>query len=82
MKRTEDRLPKQRMTTNQALSLSLSMGLIGVFFLFSINFYSGFLARFQFFVLAYTPLKRISPFSVFVDFPWRYSFYARMGSSN
>ena len=52
MKRTEDRpLPKQRMTTNQALSLSLSMGLIGVFFLFSINFTLVFLARFQFFCM-------------------------------
>ena len=69
MKRTEDRpLPKQRMTTNQALILSLAMGLVGVFFLFSINFYSGFFGSLSvlLYVLAYTPLKRISSFSVFV----------------
>jgi len=69
MKRTENRpLPKQRMTTNQALILSLAMGLVGVFFLFSINMYSGIFGSLSvlLYVLAYTPLKRISSFSVFV----------------
>ena len=69
MKRTENRpLPKQRMTTNQALILSLAMGLVGVFFLFSINMYSGVFGSLSvlLYVLAYTPLKRISSFSVFV----------------
>ena len=69
MKRTENRpLPMQRMTTNQALVLSLAMGLIGVLVLFSINLYSGFFGALSvlLYVLAYTPLKRISSFSVFV----------------
>ena len=69
MKRTEDRpLPQQRITTFQAMLLSLAMGLAGVYFLFSINFYSGFFGSLSvlLYVLAYTPLKRISSFSVFV----------------
>ena len=69
MKRTENRpLPKQRITINQALFFSLAMGLIGIFCLFSINFYSGFfgLSSLILYVLAYTPLKRISSLSVFV----------------
>ena len=69
MKRTENRpLPKQRITINQALFFSLSMGLIGIFCLFSINFYSGLfgLLSLILYVLAYTPLKRISSLSVFV----------------
>ena len=69
MKRTENRpLPKQRMTTNQALFFSLVIGLIGIVCLFSINFYSGFFGSLSLilYVLAYTPLKRISSLSVFV----------------
>lgn len=69
MKRTEDRpLPQQRITTYQAMLLSLAMGLVGVYFLFTINFYSGFFGSLSvlLYVLAYTPLKRISSFSVFV----------------
>ena len=69
MKRTENRpLPKQRITTNQALFFSLVMGLIGIVCLFSINFYSGFFGSLSLilYVLAYTPLKRISSLSVFV----------------
>ena len=55
-------------TINQALFFSLSMGLIGIFCLFSINFYSGLfgLLSLILYVLAYTPLKRISSLSVFV----------------
>jgi protoheme IX farnesyltransferase len=53
------------------------MGLIGVSLLFLINFRSGFLGAFSVFlyVLAYTPLKRISSISVFVGaFPGAFPF--------
>lgn len=69
MKRTENRpLPKQRMTTQQALIFSISMGLVGVVLLFTINMYCGIFGSLSIllYVLAYTPLKRISSFSVFV----------------
>ena len=85
MKRTEDRpLPKQRMTTNQALILSLAMGLVGVFFLFSINFYSGFLDRFRTFVCfsLYTFKANFIFFSFCRSFSWCYSFYVRLGRSH
>ena len=69
MKRTENRpLPTKRMNPKEALFISLFMGLIGVSLLFLINSRSGFLGAFSVFlyVLAYTPLKRISSISVFV----------------
>lgn len=78
MKRTENRpLPTKRMNPNEALLISLLMGLIGVSLLFLINFRSGFLGAFSVFlyVLAYTPLKRISSISVFVGaFPGAFPF--------
>ena len=48
--------------------LSLIMGLIGVFLLYRINFLSGFFGTLSIilYVFAYTPLKRVSPISVFV----------------
>jgi protoheme IX farnesyltransferase len=69
MKRTENRpLPTRRMNSKEALLVSLLMGLVGVFLLFLINFRSGFLGAFSvlLYVLAYTPLKRVSSISVFV----------------
>jgi protoheme IX farnesyltransferase len=78
MKRTENRpLPAKRMNPKEALLISLLMGLIGVSLLFLINFRSGFLGAFSVFlyVLAYTPLKRISSISVFVGaFPGAFPF--------
>jgi protoheme IX farnesyltransferase len=69
MKRTENRpLPTNRMNAKEALLISLFMGLVGVFLLFMINFWSGILGAISvlLYVLAYTPLKRISSISVFV----------------
>lgn len=69
MKRTENRpLPKERMSINQALLFSVFMGAFGVLLLFAINLYCGIFGALSVFlyVLAYTPLKRISSFSVFV----------------
>lgn len=78
MKRTENRpLPTKRMNPKQAFFISLLMGLIGVSLLFLINFRSGFLGAFSVFlyVLAYTPLKKISSISVFVGaFPGAFPF--------
>ena len=78
MKRTENRpLPTKRMNPKEALFVSLLMGLVGVSLLFLINFRSGFLGAFSVFlyVLAYTPLKRISSISVFVGaFPGAFPF--------
>ena len=78
MKRTENRpLPTKRMNPKQAFFISLLMGLIGVSLLFLINFRSGFLGAFSvlLYVLAYTPLKKISSISVFVGaFPGAFPF--------
>ena len=69
MKRTENRpLPMERMSVNQALLFSVIVGAIGVLLLFAINLYCGVFGALSvlLYVLAYTPLKRISSFSVFV----------------
>jgi len=69
MQRTADRpLPKSRIKVNQAFSLSVFMGSFGVFFLFMINLYCGFFGALSvlLYVLAYTPLKRTTSFSVFI----------------
>lgn len=69
MQRTADRpLPKERMPLTQAYYFSLIMGSVGVLLLFMINLYCGFfgLLSVLLYVLAYTPLKRKTPFSVFV----------------
>ncbi|MDB2415666.1 heme o synthase [bacterium] len=69
MKRTSDRpLPKSRMKVNQAFFLSVTMGAVGVLLLFMINLYCGFFGALSvlLYVLAYTPLKRTTSFSVFV----------------
>jgi protoheme IX farnesyltransferase len=69
MTRTADRpLPSGRMTNGQALVLSLLMGIFGTYLLGSLNLLTGFLSVFAIvlYAFAYTPMKRISPISVFV----------------
>ncbi|SEM02977.1 protoheme IX farnesyltransferase [bacterium A37T11] len=69
MTRTEDRpLPSGRMTSGQALVLSLLMGIIGTYILVGLNFLTGVLSVFSILLYAflYTPLKRKSPIAVFV----------------
>lgn len=69
MKRTMDRpLPAGRMTTGQALVLSLFMGIVGTLILVQLNFLTGLLSVFSIILYAfiYTPLKQKSPIAVFV----------------
>jgi protoheme IX farnesyltransferase len=69
MSRTLDRpLPSGRMTTGQALVLSLVMGIAGTYLLGSLNLLTGILSVFSIFLYAflYTPMKRKSPIAVFV----------------
>ncbi|HET8829522.1 MAG TPA: heme o synthase [Pelobium sp.] len=69
MTRTADRpLPSGRMTTGQALVLSLLMGISGTYLLGSLNLLTGMLSVFSIFLYAflYTPMKRKSPIAVFV----------------
>jgi protoheme IX farnesyltransferase len=69
MERTGDRpIPAGRMTSGQALVLSLSMALIGTLILVKLNFLTGVLSVFSIFLYAflYTPLKRKSPIAVFI----------------
>ena len=69
MKRTADRpLPSGRMTTGQALVLSLFMGIFGTMLLLRLNFIAGLLSVFSIILYAfiYTPLKQKSPIAVFV----------------
>ncbi len=69
MQRTCDRpIPSGRMTSGQALVLSLFMGLIGTLVLVRLNFLTGVLSVFSIFLYAflYTPLKKKSPIAVFI----------------
>lgn len=69
MKRTVDRpLPSGRMTTGQALVISLFMGIFGTYLLGSLNLTTGYLSVFSILLYAflYTPLKRKSPIAVLV----------------
>lgn len=69
MHRTADRpLPAGRMTSGQALVLSLLMGLVGTLLLVRLNFLTGVLSVFSILLYAffYTPLKQKSPIAVFV----------------
>ncbi|PZE17174.1 protoheme IX farnesyltransferase [Putridiphycobacter roseus] len=69
MPRTANRpLPTNRMSVTTALLLAFGMGIVGAILLFQINFYSGILGLLSLFiyVFLYTPLKRISPWAVFV----------------
>jgi len=69
MRRTMDRpIPSGKMTTGQALVLSLIMGISGTYLLVRLNFPTGVLAVFSIFLYAfvYTPMKRKSPIAVFI----------------
>lgn len=69
MERTKDRpLPSGRMTTGQALVLSVFMGIAGTLVLVELNFIAGLLSVFSIFLYAfvYTPIKQKSPIAVFV----------------
>lgn len=69
MKRTADRpLPAGRMTTGQALVLSLFMGIGGTLVLVQLNFVAGLLSVFSLMLYAfvYTPIKQKSPIAVLV----------------
>jgi len=69
MKRTSDRpIPAGRMTTGQALVLSLFMGIAGTLILVRLNFLTGVLSVFSILLYAflYTPSKRKSPIAVFI----------------
>lgn len=69
MTRTAGRpLPSARMTTGQALVISLLMGLCGTLLLLKLNFLTGVLSVFSILLYAflYTPLKQKSPLAVFV----------------
>lgn len=69
MKRTANRpLPTGRMSVKTAYIISTISAVLGLIFLFQLNFYAGilgFLALFMY-VFLYTPLKRLSPWAVFV----------------
>jgi protoheme IX farnesyltransferase len=69
MKRTQNRpLVKHTLSINEALVLSLIQGVAGLYLLYLINPLSavlGFFALFTY-VVVYTPMKRISPWAVFV----------------
>lgn len=69
MSRTSDRpIPSGRMTTGQALVLSLFMAIAGTLILVRLNMITGVLSVFSIFLYAmvYTPSKRKSPIAVFI----------------
>ena len=69
MKRTQNRpLPKKEITTKLALFLAILSALIGLIFMYLINFKVAILAAVSIFLYTaiYTPMKLISPLSVFV----------------
>ena len=69
MKRTQNRpLPKNKITTRTALFLAISSSVIGLIFMYLINIKVAILAAISIFLYTavYTPMKLISPFSVFV----------------
>lgn len=69
MQRTCNRpIPAGRMTTGQALVLSLFMSIAGTLILVKLNFLTGVLSVFSIFLYAflYTPMKRRSPIAVFI----------------
>ena len=69
MKRTQNRpLPKNKITTRTALFLAISSSVIGLIFMYLINIKVAILAALSIFLYTavYTPMKLISPFSVFV----------------
>lgn len=69
MNRTSNRpIPAGRMSVNEALIISLICAIAGAVLLFQINYFSGILGLLALvmYVFIYTPLKRITPWAVFV----------------
>lgn len=69
MNRTANRpIPSGRMSVNEAFIVSAICGIVGAVLLFQINFFSGILGLLALvmYVFLYTPLKRITPWAVFV----------------
>ena len=69
MDRTKSRpIPTKKITTSNAFLISISLTLVGLFILFTINLKTALLAAFSIFIYTciYTPLKPITPLSVFV----------------
>ena len=69
MERTKNRpLPAGRMEKTEAIIVSTLLGLLGLFLLYQINYISfalGLIALVSY-VIIYTPLKKITPISVFI----------------
>ena len=69
MKRTERRpIPMGLMSVNEAIIIVILCLLAGTYMLYLINFYSALLGFFAFisYVFIYTPMKRITPWAVFI----------------
>lgn len=69
MERTANRpIPAGRMSVSEAMIASISFGIIGSLLLFQLNYFSGILGLLALvmYVFLYTPLKRITPWAVFV----------------
>jgi len=69
MNRTANRpIPSGRMSVTQAIVISTIIGLTGLLLLFQLNYFSGILGLLALviYVFLYTPLKRITPWAVFV----------------
>jgi protoheme IX farnesyltransferase len=69
MKRTEKRpIPQGKMTVNEGYAVVVFCLVVGTAMLYMINLYSALLGLFAYvsYVFMYTPLKRITPWAVFV----------------
>ncbi|TXI84621.1 MAG: protoheme IX farnesyltransferase [Crocinitomicaceae bacterium] len=69
MRRTQSRpLPTGKMSLLEAYMVVISSLIIGSWMLYQLNFYSAVLGLFAFvlYVFVYTPMKRVSPWAVFV----------------
>lgn len=69
MKRTESRpIPKGDLSLKEAYAIVFICLVVGTYLLFKINTYSALLGIFAFvsYVFVYTPLKRVTPWAVFV----------------
>lgn len=69
MKRTQSRpLPQNTMTLNQSYIIVISCLILGELLLLQLNFTTAILGLFSFvsYVFIYTPLKRVTPWAVFV----------------
>ena len=69
MNRTSNRpIPSGRMSVNEAFIVSAICGISGAVLLFQINYFSGILGvlALVMYVFLYTPLKRVTPWAVFV----------------